>query len=212
MLRQRGLWGCGGGGGESCWLCQQARHSHRCTQANDRQNAGIERCYRLVTKCSPHPSASAANRLLPPPLRGHGATHKTDTWNIDLLTRCLCVNACMIAQVCVIIWMRELLIRCPINVHYYCVHISVAFSVMELSALHTWIQTVYWFFFFLETQHLLTHQVRPTCLRNMTDRCDKGFNKDSQGLWYTLSMAISHYGREGTRTINEPGVKMFVHG
>lgn len=101
-----------------------ARRSHRYVQANDRQDAGIERCYRLVRKCLPPlcPLLPTSSFLATQRAWRHT---QTDTWNIELLTQCLCVNAWVIARVCVIIWMRELLIRCPINVHYYYVHIFV---------------------------------------------------------------------------------------
>lgn len=82
------------GGGSLLTVPAHARHSHRQVQANDRQSAGIERCCRLVRK----PPPVCVLCCQPPPLRGwggaHGTTHRTDTWNIELLTQCLRANSC----------------------------------------------------------------------------------------------------------------------
>ena len=114
MLRRRGVWVCWKFGGgvivaDGASSGQEFTHTHTHTrththththtvQANDRQSGGIERCDGLVREC---PSlSSAANELPPPPLRGHGTPHKTDTWNIELSIQCLCVTACVWQRVC----------------------------------------------------------------------------------------------------------------
>lgn len=114
-----GRGGAGWRGWELLTVPTWARHSDTWKLLTGRTQV-LKGAAGLSGSASPLSSASsAANRLLP--LKGHGTTHKIDTWNIELSTRCLCANACVLAWVCVIIWMRELLIQCPIHVHRDCV-------------------------------------------------------------------------------------------